>query len=154
MTRLRSACGASREGGAASDPAAPVPRRPLGGRWLRAALVLAAMPVAALAQDPPNDPVAARQAAQTVTQPRFKPEQIEAGREQFHRTCAQCHGRNMVNAGTTVYDLRKFPLDQPDRFLHSVTQGKGNMPSFKEALSPDQIGVLWAYVGTRGGKEP
>jgi hypothetical protein len=28
------------------------------------------------------------------------------------------------------------------------------MPSFKVTLSPDQIGVLWAYVGTRGGKEP
>ena len=84
---------------------------------------------------------------------RFEPAQIEAGREQFHRSCAQCHGRNMVNAGTTVYDLRKFPLDQPDRFLNSVSNGKGNMPSFKESLTPEQIGVLWAYVGSRGGKE-
>lgn len=74
----------------------------------------------------------------------FTTEQIEAGRVQFHRTCAQCHGRNRVNAGTTVYDLRKFPLDDPDRFQHSVSQGKGNMPSFKEALSPEQIGLLWA----------
>lgn len=86
--------------------------------------------------------------------PRFTPEQIELGRVQFHRTCAQCHGRNMVNAGTTVYDLRKFPQDQPDRFLNSVTHGKGNMPSFESALSSDQISMLWAYVGSRGGKEP
>lgn len=122
-------------------------------RWM-AGLVLAAglWPALAPAQD--DDPVAARAAATVATAPRFKPEQIEAGREQFHRTCAQCHGRNMVNAGTTVYDLRKFPLDQPERFTTSVTHGKGNMPSFKEALSTEQIGVLWAYVGTRGGKEP
>jgi mono/diheme cytochrome c family protein len=59
----------------------------------------------------------------------------------------------MVNAGTTVYDLRKFPVDQPERFQHSVTNGKGNMPSFKEALTPEQIASLWAYIGSRGGKE-
>ena len=84
---------------------------------------------------------------------RFPIEQIEQGRAQFQRTCAQCHGRNMVNAGTTVYDLRKFPVNDADRFQNSVTHGRGNMPSFKDALSPEQIGLLWAYVGSRGGKE-
>jgi len=94
------------------------------------------------------------QSAPLPDTPRFSTESIDAGRDQFHRTCAQCHGRNMVNAGTTVYDLRKFPQDQPERFLNSVTHGKGNMPSFAEALSQAQIDVLWAYVGSRGGKEP
>ena len=60
----------------------------------------------------------------------------------------------MVNSGTTSFDLRKFPLDQRDRFITSVTNGRGNMPSFKEALTPEQINILWAYIGTRGGKEP
>jgi mono/diheme cytochrome c family protein len=27
------------------------------------------------------------------------------------------------------------------------------MPSFKDALSTEQINLLWAYVGSRGGKE-
>jgi mono/diheme cytochrome c family protein len=103
------------------------------------ALLLMALPVATLAQ---------------ATTPRFTMEQIERGRDQFHRTCAQCHGRNMVNSGTTVFDLRKFPTDQPDRFIQSVTHGKGNMPSFKDALEPGQLELLWAYVGSRGGKEP
>ena len=83
----------------------------------------------------------------------FTAEAVEKGREQFHRTCAQCHGRNMVNSGTTVYDLRKFPTEQRDRFYHSVTHGKGNMPSFKGALEPEAIELLWNYVATRGGKE-
>ena len=161
MTPPRSACGAPPPGGRArtakiqwilaawrgaglqsparparpaSGPAKPVPRRPLGS----AVALLALLPLSTLAQ---------------VTGGRFEPAQIEAGRDQFHRTCAQCHGRNMVNAGTTVYDLRKFPTDQPDRFQHSVANGKGNMPSFKDALTPEQIAVLWAYVGSRGGKE-
>jgi len=85
---------------------------------------------------------------------RFTTELIEKGREQYHRICVQCHGRNMVNAGTTVYDLRKFPVDQPDRFKQSVLQGKGAMPSWKESLTLEQIDSLWAYVGSRGGKEP
>ena len=80
-------------------------------------------------------------------------ELVRQGNEMFHRICAQCHGRNMVNSGTTVYDLRRFPVDQPDRFLNSVTNGKGNMPSFKEVLGPEQIHLLWNYVATRGGKE-
>ena len=91
--------------------------------------------------------------AQAPNAGRFTMEQVEAGKAQFHRTCAQCHGRNMVNSGTTVFDLRKFPQDQPERFIHSVNNGKGNMPSFKDALTNEQIDLLWAYVGTRGGKE-
>jgi len=93
-------------------------------------------------------------AAHAQTAPRFATAAIYQGRDQYHRTCSQCHGRNMVNAGTTTYDLRKFPTEQPERFINSVTLGKGNMPSFKEALSSAQITSLWAYVGSRGGKEP
>jgi cytochrome c6 len=59
----------------------------------------------------------------------------------------------MVNAGTTVYDLRKFPADQHERFVNSVVNGKGNMPSFKGAIDEAAIAALWAYVATRGGKE-
>jgi cytochrome c6 len=84
----------------------------------------------------------------------FAADDIAAGSLQYNRTCAQCHGRNMVNSGTTSYDLRRFPVDQLDRFLLSVSKGKGNMPSFENALTPEQIKVLWAYVGSRGGKEP
>jgi mono/diheme cytochrome c family protein len=75
---------------------------------------------------------------------------FENGRMQFHRACAQCHGRNMVNSGTTVYDLRKFPMDQPERFMHSLTNGKGDMPSFRDALSSDQMRWIWTYVSNRG----
>ena len=84
----------------------------------------------------------------------FNSEEIDKGHAQYDRTCVHCHGRNMVNSGTTVYDLRRFPVDQPERFTSSVTNGKGNMPSFKDALTPEQIDWLWAYVGSRGGKEP
>jgi cytochrome c6 len=108
-------------------------------------LALIALPLSVLAQTTPDGAGGGA---------RFSSEQIDRGRAQFHHTCAPCHGLNMVNSGTTVYDLRKFPLDQPERFVNSVTNGKGNMPSFKDTLTSEQIGLLWAYVGTRGGKEP
>jgi mono/diheme cytochrome c family protein len=75
---------------------------------------------------------------------------FDNGRRQYHRTCAQCHGLNMVNSGVTVYDLRRFPVDQPERFFASLTNGKGNMPSFRDALSEEQMRWLWVYVGRRG----
>ncbi|MEZ5704966.1 MAG: c-type cytochrome [Burkholderiaceae bacterium] len=99
------------------------------------------------AQTPPSEPLP------PLSQGPFTSEMVEKGKAQFHRTCSHCHGLNMVNSGTTVYDLRKFPVDQPDRFLNSVTNGKGNMPSFKGALEPGAIQYLWSYVATRGGKE-
>lgn len=92
--------------------------------------------------------------AQAQAQARFSTADIAAGNAQYNKTCVQCHGRSMVNSGTTTYDLRRFPVDDPGRFFNSVTNGKGGMPSFKDALTPEQVKLLWAYVGSRGGKEP
>ncbi len=103
---------------------------------LALAAALHAAPGLAQSDDNPGPPVSA--------------EDFDKGYQQFHHTCAPCHGRNMVNAGVTTYDLRKFPLDQSDRFHNSVTNGKGNMPSFKGSLTPEQIDWLWAYVRSRG----
>ncbi len=77
-------------------------------------------------------------------------EPLERGRERYRQTCAQCHGHNMVNAGVTSFDLRRFPSDQHERFRNAVTNGKGNMPAFKGALSEAEIEGLWLYVKTRG----
>ena len=120
-----------------------------GQRW-SALVLLWLVPLAALSQSN----VAAPGSAVEPGAARFSAEQIAQGNAQFHRSCAPCHGRNMVNSGTTSFDLRKFPLDQRERFVNSVTQGRGAMPSFKDGLTPEQIDMLWAYVGSRGGKEP
>ena len=92
--------------------------------------------------------VAANSHAESFTQ-----DQVDQGQALYNRTCVHCHGRNMVNSGTTVYDLRRFPQDDKERFVSSVTNGKGNMPSWKGKVSPAEIELLWAYVATRGGKE-
>ena len=78
------------------------------------------------------------------------PEVAQAGRRLYVQNCSHCHGFNMVNPGTVSYDLRKFPLEDPDRFFHSVREGKNSMPSWKNSLTTEQITKLWAYVQTRG----
>lgn len=79
------------------------------------------------------------------------PESIEKGRTLYRRLCLRCHGPEMVG-GNNAFDLRTFPLDQHERFVNSVTNGKRAMPPWKGIISDDEIAHLWSYVGTRGGK--
>ena len=80
----------------------------------------------------------------------FKPEQIRSGSETYARHCAACHGPRMANP-EGASDLRKFPRDQRERFLASVSKGKNAMPPWGDLLKADEIDALWAYVAT-GGK--
>ncbi len=77
-------------------------------------------------------------------------ELASTGRTLFQKNCLQCHGVNMVTAGVQTYDLRKFPLDQKERFVQSVTKGKGNMPALGERFAASDIDALFEYVKTRG----
>jgi mono/diheme cytochrome c family protein len=48
----------------------------------------------------------------------------------------------------SAFDLRKFPRNQYDRFVNSVTRGKNQMPPWGDMLKPGEIEALWAYVTT------
>jgi mono/diheme cytochrome c family protein len=75
---------------------------------------------------------------------------VDQGRDTYQDLCSSCHGRDMVNAGTFSFDLRKFPKDDFDRFKSSVLNGKGSaMPAWSGKLSDEDIANLWAYV--KGG---
>ena len=73
--------------------------------------------------------------------------QIRAGAEIFERNCAPCHGPQMRDP-ESAFDLRKFPHNQHDRFVNSVTRGKNQMPPWGDMLKSDEIEALWAYVTT------
>jgi mono/diheme cytochrome c family protein len=75
----------------------------------------------------------------------FKPEQIAAGAELYAVNCAPCHGARMLDPGA-AFDLRKFPRDQKQRFVDSVTRGKNQMPPWGDFFKPEQLDQLWAYV--------
>jgi mono/diheme cytochrome c family protein len=79
------------------------------------------------------------------------PDEIDQGRELYTQFCATCHGRDMVNTGGFVFDLRTFPKAGVERFKSSVANGKGQgMPAWRDQLSDDDIALLWAYVGSGG----
>jgi len=79
----------------------------------------------------------------------FTPEQVKSGSETYARHCAACHGLRLANP-EGASDLRKFPRDQRERFVTSVSKGKNAMPPWGDLLKPDDLDALWAYVATGG----
>ena len=76
----------------------------------------------------------------------FTPEQIAAGAKLYADNCAVCHGPKMVDQGGGFFDLRSFPPNQRNRFVHAVSNGKNSMPPWRSLLTQEQIGFLFAYV--------
>ncbi len=74
----------------------------------------------------------------------------KTGRQIYSHLCSHCHGFNMVNPGTSSYDLRRFPADQQDRFVASVMNGKNTMPAWGGELTADELDKLWDYIRSRG----
>ncbi len=85
-----------------------------------------------------------------AAQDKFDPARVKAGAEMYSRHCAPCHGSRMANPEGAA-DLRKFPRDQHERFVNTVTRGKNQMPPWGDLLKPEEIESLWAYVATGGG---
>jgi mono/diheme cytochrome c family protein len=83
-------------------------------------------------------------AAQSPAQ-EFEPAQIQRGSSIYAQNCAPCHGPRMLDPNS-AFDLRTFPPDQKNRFVHSVTKGLNSMPPWGDLLKPDDIEALWAYV--------
>ncbi|MGD9833447.1 MAG: cytochrome c [Piscinibacter sp.] len=81
------------------------------------------------------------------------PETVEAGRKIYVSSCTRCHGINLVTNGIG-FDLRTFPQNDKERFVRSVTNGKGAMPAWGATLKPEQIDLLWAYIGAVNGWKP
>jgi len=75
----------------------------------------------------------------------FPKEQIAAGAELYATNCSPCHGGHLHDPNG-AFNLRKFPHDQRERFLTSVTRGKNQMPPWGDFFKPDQLDALWAYV--------
>lgn len=72
------------------------------------------------------------------------------GQRVYAARCPYCHGPNMVSSGGQVYDLRRFPLDDQERFKRSVLKGRGGMPGWEGVITIPELNALWEYVGTRG----
>jgi cytochrome c55X len=73
---------------------------------------------------------------------------VATGKKIYTSNCARCHGLNMVTSGAGFFDLRKFPLDQRERFNTSVTKGIRGMPAWGDTLKAEDLDALWVYVSS------
>lgn len=78
------------------------------------------------------------------------PDPAEAGRKIYVSSCQRCHGINLATNGIG-FDLRSFPQHDKERFVRSVTQGVRAMPAWGGTLKPEQIDLIWAYIGSVNG---
>lgn len=78
----------------------------------------------------------------------------EAGNSLYHTYCSVCHGPRMMNSGARADDLRKMKPSEMGKFKKVVKEGrrgpKGEMPSWADILTDQEIADLWAYVKTKG----
>ena len=74
------------------------------------------------------------------------------GKSIFASTCSACH--TLADAGTTGTVGPNLDQARPskERVLYRVTNGKGQMPSFKASLDPKQIQAVAEYVSSAAGK--
>lgn len=81
-----------------------------------------------------------------------KPDAVERGRSLYEHYCLICHGHEMVaSAGSSSYDLRRFPRDAKERFVRSISEGKPpGMPGWKGQFSAQDLDGLWAFVLSGG----
>ena len=70
----------------------------------------------------------------------------------FAKHCARCHGLDGrartaqgKRAGATDFTSGDWNTD-PARAIRIITNGKGEMPSFKSKLKPAEIRSVWSYV--------
>jgi mono/diheme cytochrome c family protein len=107
---------------------------------MRAFIGSVALPIAIASMLALEDAPATAEEAQS-----FPKEQIGAGAELYAVNCSPCHGARMQDPGA-AFNLRKFPPDQRERFVNSITRGKNQMPPWGDFFKPDQLDALWAYV--------
>ena len=74
----------------------------------------------------------------------------EAGRKLYINACQRCHGINLVTNGIG-FDLRTFPQAERERFVRSVTDGLRAMPAWGNTMKPEQIELIWGYIGSVNG---
>jgi len=82
-----------------------------------------------------------------------------AGAKTFKANCVLCHADDGHGSATgkalKVADLTSDAVQKlsTEEMIKIVTNGKGNMPSWKATLNPDQVASVVAYVRHQFGKK-
>jgi mono/diheme cytochrome c family protein len=81
--------------------------------------------------------------------------QVAEGQQVFvDAGCGGCHTLGAANATGTVGPNLDQAKPSQDLVVERVTNGKGNMPAFKDQLAPEQIAAVAAYVSQSAAASP
>ncbi len=84
-------------------------------------------------------------------QMKVSPDTLQQGAVLYMKYCFYCHGVGVIS-GSSVPDLRYATAETHRQFadivLGGIRESRG-MPSFKDALKPDQVSAIQAYVLVR-----
>ena len=102
---------------------------------MRASIAYVALPIAIASMLALAGAPATTEEAQS-----FPKEQVGAGAELYAVNCSPCHGARMQDPGA-AFNLRKFPPDQRERFVNSITRGEPDaaMGGFLQARSARRL---------------
>jgi mono/diheme cytochrome c family protein len=80
---------------------------------------------------------------------------IQAGQSAYQDSCAGCHGQDAKGGlpGTPDFTSAKVSADlkaNPGPYFCILSEGKGVMPAFGKALSPEQRWQLLTFLGSLG----
>ena len=70
---------------------------------------------------------------------------VDAGETLYGTYCAVCHGDRLVSTGQFP-NLRRLKPSDRARFESTVHDGRNQMPPWRDVLSDEQIGEIWAYI--------
>lgn len=73
---------------------------------------------------------------------------VEAGAAAYEENCSTCHGEKLRPTGAAP-DLKLLGADQRAKYDTTVTEGRGQMPSWGGVLSDDDRAAIWAYIRSR-----
>lgn len=68
-----------------------------------------------------------------------------AGSTLFAQKCSSCHGDDGTAGISNASDLQRSVMDSLS-MVHTITNGRGVMPAFKEQLTAAEIGELSSYL--------
>lgn len=72
----------------------------------------------------------------------------KAGAEVYETNCSPCHGERLTNSGG-MPDLRRLKVEDKEKFLTTVNEGRGQMPPWGGILSDEEISQIWAYIRSK-----
>jgi mono/diheme cytochrome c family protein len=81
------------------------------------------------------------------------PAKVRTGKRLYAGTCLQCHGdeKNGVDAPSNLFDTKWYHGELPSRIERNIAEGilEKGMPAWKEALPPEDVAALTAYLLNR-----